>query len=352
MINNSIIQFRSSRIGGSDVAAVLGKSKWGGAASVAQRILGHSSPQEFYKPEFEFGNRWEDNVAQLFAENHPEYLVITLQDAYQQNLLGKLIGFKGRVIELDDGSITVLHENHDFLVINTDYLLISRLGLGWGVLEIKTASEFAVEDWGLTGTDQVPSYYEDQPKHYTSSLGGDFCHLAVLIGQRDYREYPLPLYSEQEDTDVINSLCAWHQIHIVEGFPVAPSLGEEGLSVVYDELEASASLLEKIKAHKALNDNLKEIEKDLGKLDSEIRAESAEYSGITHDGITLFTHTEKATEKFDVNELKRKEPAVFAKYLKPYMAHRFAKATGYKSLSTITEADFGPMASDNKEVVA
>lgn len=333
MISQANINFRTDKIGGSDISSVLGKNKFGGGASLAQRILGNGKAIEEYKPEFEFGNRWEVEVAQLYAENHPEYLVVSIEDAYRNGLLEKLHGWNGRIVELEDGSITVLDGEHDIFVLNVDFLLVSRIGLGWGVLEIKTSSEFAAGDWGKTGSAGFPEYYQDQPKWYASRLGGDFVKAAVLIGQRDYREYNLETYSEEESTEVLDTVLAWYEKHIVNKLPVAPSFSEVGeVAVVRESLEADEELAKVINRHKALQNRIDELAKEQKKLDATIRAAAAEYSNITLMGEVVFTNSEKETLTLDTAALERFEPTIYGKFLVNKTTKRFAKAKGYKAL--------------------
>lgn len=333
MISQANIEFRKNKIGGSDIASVLGKNKFGGGASLAQRILGKGMKVEEYNPNFEFGNRWEEEVAQLYAENHPEYLVVSIDDAYRSGLLEKLQGWNGRIVELEDGSITVLDGEHDFLVLNADFLLVSRIGLGWGILEIKTSSEFAAGDWGKTGGDGFPSYYQDQPKWYAARLGGDFVKAAVLIGQRDYREYNLETYTKEENEEVLNTVLAWYDKHIKNQMPVAPSFSEVSeVAIIREALEADEALVKVINRHKALQDRIDALAKEQKALDATIRAAAAEYSSVTMLGEIIFTNSEKESQSLDIAALERFEPAVYSKYLIDKTTKRFAKAKGYKAL--------------------
>jgi len=338
MISSAIIEFRKNKIGGSDIPAVLGKSKFGGPASVAQRILGQAPVDGSYRAEFEFGNRWESQVAQLFAENHPEYLVVSVQDAYKTGLLGNLPGFTARIVNLPDGSVTLLDAEYDHIVLNMDYLLVSRLGLGWGVLEIKTASEYASGDWGVTGTNGFPTYYEDQPKFYAARTGANFVRGAVLIGQRDYREYHIDSYTAEEAADVIQQVECWYQQHIVGGEPVSPSLRESSDVAITDKaLEASDELVALIAEHKRLNELMDDLAKKLKPIDDAVRAAGATYGAITYQGEVIFTNTSKMVEHCDSSALAREMPDLYGRFMVKSQSKRFAKAKGYKNFAVSSE---------------
>ncbi len=340
MISNSIVKFRRNKIGGSDIPAILGKSKFGGPASVAQRILGQAADSQAYKAEFEYGNRWEVQVAQLFAENHPEYLVVSVLDAYKAGYLANLPGFNARIVTLPDGTITLLDAEHDFIVHNLDYLLISRLGLGWGVLELKTASEYASQGWGVTGTTDFPLYYEDQPKFYAARLGANFVRAAVLIGQRDYREYTIERYSPQDLVDVVTKVVDWYNDHIIDGEPVAPNAREASdVSITGESLEATNELAQLIAEHKRLTTLIDDLNNKLKPVDAAIRAAGATYGAITYQGEVIFTNSSKMADSFDSDALAREMPDVYGRYLIKKPSKRFAKAQGYKTFAIRQRAD-------------
>lgn len=334
MLSTSQRVFRQPRIGGSDLPAILGKAEFGGPASVAQRILGMGKRATRYNAALEFGNRWESLVAQLFSENHPEFFVVSVQDAYKSGLLSKLPGFRAVVVELDDGSITLIDPEYDFLVYNVDYLLVSRTSASWGVLEIKTASEFVASKWGPSGTSEVPSYYEDQPKHYCAGLGGSVVYVACLIGQRDYREYPLPGYEERERTTVVGTLVDWYERHCVAGIPVAPSFKEAStVEISEGALEAPAELIVKIQQHRQLHEQIKALESEMVPLEENIRAAAAIHDSITINGEVVFKNDSGERFVFDHELLARERPDIYGQYLKPVLKKRFAKAHGYYAMS-------------------
>jgi hypothetical protein len=60
---------------------------------------------------------------------------------------------------------------------------------------VKTA--YDDEGWGDEGTDDIPVWYRTQCLWYLDLLGARRCHVAVLIGLSDYREYVVE-YDEDE----------------------------------------------------------------------------------------------------------------------------------------------------------
>jgi putative phage-type endonuclease len=58
-------------------------------------------------------------------------------------------------------------------------------------LECKTASAFVRDQWGETGTDEIPPYYRDQINHYLAVTGWNRWWCAVLIGGNEFRWYEI-----------------------------------------------------------------------------------------------------------------------------------------------------------------
>lgn len=57
------------------------------------------------------------------------------------------------------------------------------------LIEIKTAGLFSAKFWGEPGTDQIPDSYLCQVQWYMNLTDREKCDIAVLIGGQDYRVY-------------------------------------------------------------------------------------------------------------------------------------------------------------------
>lgn len=165
---------RRRSVGGSEIAPLLGIGKWESRFSLWHRKRGLLAPQPD-NPEMEWGRRLEAVIAEKFAEAHPELWVLDA-DTYTRRDRPWQIASPDRIIHPADRAITAATSPS-------------------ALLEVKTAyDDFG---WGERGTDQVPVYYRAQCIWYLDTLGVDTCHLAVLIGGSDYREY-LISYDEFE----------------------------------------------------------------------------------------------------------------------------------------------------------
>lgn len=155
---------RALRVGGSDIAAVMGRSPWESRFSLWHRKQGLIGPVEETEP-MRWGTLLEPVVAADFARRHPEWDVRS--------------------------AATFVSAEHDFQTAAPDRLLYRNriTSRPTCVYEGKTAR--SADGFGDPGTDEVPPYYADQVQWYLDCLGLDVAVLAVLIGGSDYREYQL-----------------------------------------------------------------------------------------------------------------------------------------------------------------
>lgn len=154
---------RANGLGGSEIAAVLGLSKWESPLSLWLRKAQQIPLDDEDKPEMEAGRRLEDAICQKFADAHE---------------LGGLLEPAG----------TYRHIGQPFMIANPDRFIYNLDGQVEALLEAK----FAIydEEWGEPGTDQIPPYYLTQTRWYLAVFGLDTCYVEVFIGsQGEFREY-------------------------------------------------------------------------------------------------------------------------------------------------------------------
>ncbi|MFI6530469.1 YqaJ viral recombinase family protein [Streptomyces uncialis] len=151
-----------------EIAAIVGLSPYQSHFSLWHKKSGLPAPAWVDNPAAEWGNRLEDAVATKWADNHPS------------------------VIPCPTG--TWRHADRAWQRATPDRLIhpapvdiLTPTG-PTAVLEIKT-SPFG-DDWGPSGTDEIPVHYRCQILWQQDTLGLTApAHLAVLIGGWDYREY-------------------------------------------------------------------------------------------------------------------------------------------------------------------
>ncbi|MFB6977744.1 YqaJ viral recombinase family nuclease [Streptomyces scopuliridis] len=160
-----------------EIAAVMGLSPWASRFSLWHKKAGLPSPPFEANPAMEWGNRLESAVAHKFADEHTEFLI---------NETG-----------------TWRHEDREWQRATPDRLLHRIDDLRYRglepfpqeLLEVKT-SPFG-DSWGPSGSDEIPIHYRCQVQWQLDVLGLKTCHVALLIGGWDYREYVV----EYDETD-------------------------------------------------------------------------------------------------------------------------------------------------------
>lgn len=162
---------RSLKLGGSEVAAILGLSNYESYYSVFCRKMGIDLGDEDSEAAY-WGRAKEDDVQDRFERDHPEF-------AMERN--------PGRFVRKDrrwqlaspDG---ILHQDGGEDVL----------------FEAKTANESLAHQWGSSGTFDIPPGYRAQVLWYLDVMGLRRAWLAVLIGASTYREYFLDLDADED----------------------------------------------------------------------------------------------------------------------------------------------------------
>lgn len=151
-----------------EIAAVVGLSPWQSPFSLWHKKAGMPSPPFESNPAMEWGNRLEDAVAQKWVDEH--------QDTTEVLSAG-----------------TWRHRDRDWQRATPDRIFtpltgwMARPGELPQLLEVKT-SPFG-DDWGPSGSDEIPVYYRCQIQWQLDTLGLKVCHVALLVSGHDYREY-------------------------------------------------------------------------------------------------------------------------------------------------------------------
>ena len=167
---------RSTTIGGSEIGAIAGFSKYGSALTVFNEKLGLS---EKFKVNFHtvFGNRLEPLIREWTMTDFKNETGITLTNyEYPYMMIDKEFNFLSANIDgigvLDEDY--TYHENRDTGEVK--YIPKNEL---FG-LEIKTGSEFLKKMWD---GDEVPDSYYTQVQHYMGVTGLNYFLMIYMLGK-------------------------------------------------------------------------------------------------------------------------------------------------------------------------
>lgn len=161
------LDWRRKGIGGSDVAAICGLSRYKSPVEVYLDKLGEIPPIPD-NPKMLAGRKLEPFIADWFADD-------TGMKVQKRNFMYR-------------------HPEHEFMFANIDRWL-PTLNSG---LEIKNTSEYGRDDWAGT---QAPQEYILQCNHYMAVTGAERWYIAVLIGGWDFQWRVI-----ERDEELINNL--------------------------------------------------------------------------------------------------------------------------------------------------
>jgi len=203
MLNNQdFTRERAKYLGGSDLGAILGLSKYRTAVDVWLEKTGKQLSYQDSLP-LRFGKFAEAFVAQ-------EYAILT-----------------GHPLVHHEDAVT--HPQHNYLqghidrfIRPSDEPLFDAQGkcLAQGLLECKTANPFAKQEWGDAGSDQVPLTYLIQCAWYLLLTQVPHCDVAVLFGNAELRVYQIPRDPELEILLLGHAIRFWED-HVLKDIPPA-----------------------------------------------------------------------------------------------------------------------------------
>jgi putative phage-type endonuclease len=303
---------RSTGIGGSDAAAALGISPWKSRYQLWREKRGLDlQPEISHKPVVEWGTLLEDTVAAKFAE---------VAQLRVQRINRPLRSF-----------------SHPFMVANIDravvnpqiakrvYWMGDRLSTDQ-ILEAKTTSSFAADDWGDEGTDQIPLHYAAQAVHYLIVTGVAICHFGVLIDGSKFRRYKVERDRKLMDMVIDGEREFWRMVEEnVE--PEAVTL--EDVKRKYRnsneaEVEANDEIAAKVLQLREITFNMKADEKRAEALKLEIMRYMGDAAVLTSFGQPIVTWR-KAKDSNALNQqlLKQEQPDIYAQYCGREGSRRF-----------------------------
>ena len=174
---------RTSGLGGSEIAGILGISKWDSPFSVWKKKVYPESVPNRESASMQWGTLLEETIRKAYRKFHPEETVEQVH----------------AVLEM---------KGYPWARANLDGAVRSESG-EWGILEIKTANAFSgAGDWA----NGVPAYYVTQADWYLLVTGFSFVRFAVLVGGSDYQEFTVKRSEERLALIWEKALDFWNRV--------------------------------------------------------------------------------------------------------------------------------------------
>ncbi|MGB2220859.1 YqaJ viral recombinase family protein [Neptunomonas sp.] len=278
-------------IGGSDVAAILGISRWATPLDIFNQKRGYVEPADLSTNErVHFGNVLEDVVAQEYARR-----------------------FNCKVQRRNN---PIVHDDLPWMRANLDRVVVGQKK----VLECKTADAFTVKfNWGESGTDEVPDQYLVQCMHYLICTGWEEADLAVLIGGNRFERYCI-----QFDPELVAILLErvrdfWINYVLADVPPPPTTLDEINQAYPNDDGEKTIATIE---VAEAINER-KELDEQKGLIESRIKAQDEIIKGYMGTKNTLVDHlgqplatwkTAKPSRRFNTSGFQKVHPDLYSEF--------------------------------------
>ena len=302
LINQDFSVDRTKYIGGSDIGAILGLSKFRTPLEVWMEKTRKETKQLDSLP-LRFGSFAEEFVAREYARS------------------------KG--VELLHDESIYIHPTHSFMSAHID-----RFVLGNGtnqqptrILECKTANPFARGEWGEPGTDQVPMSYLCQCIWYMAITGIEQCDLAVLFGNSDFRIYEIERDLELEALIIEKAQHFWNEYVLKDIAPPAQTEGDyQSLFKKSDPtqtVEANPKTIELIGQLQALSTQSGEVDGQITQIKQHIMNEMKEAEVLNYQGNVIATwKAPKPSFRLDSKRLEIEEKEIFERFKMPVQSSR------------------------------
>jgi len=302
LINQDFTQDRTKYIGGSDIGAILGLSKFRTPLEVWMEKTGKEVRQLDSLP-LRFGSFAEEFVASEYA---------------------RATGFE----LLHDESIYI-HPTHPMMSAHVDRFVLGN-GLNkppTRLLECKTANPFARGEWGEPGTDQVPMSYLCQCIWYMAITGIEQCDLAVLFGNSDFRIYEIARDLELEALVIKKALHFWNEYVLKDIAPPAQTEGDYQVLFKKSDptktIEANPKTVELIRQLQLLNTQSGDVDEQITQIKQHIMNEMKEAEVLSFQGNVIATwKAPKPSFRLDGKRLEAEEKEIFERFKMPIQNSR------------------------------
>jgi putative phage-type endonuclease len=282
---------RTGFIGGSDIAAILGLSRWKTPLQVWAEKTGNVVPEDISaKLQVRLGNKLEATVCDLFTEE-----------------TGKKVA---RVNE------PLVHSKYPFLRGQIDRRVVGERA----ILEAKTTTPWNADKW--KGEDNIPQDYILQTLFYMELAKAERGYLCCLIGNQDFQIKVIERDEKLQKEIISKAVDFWTKYIEPKEMPTMitsrdaetlyslyPIGDEEAQPIILDD--TANALVDTLMAHQ---EDSKALANQIDKTKNELRLMLKDSAvGITDKWTISWKNQE--TNRVDLKKLKEAEPAICEKFL-------------------------------------
>lgn len=299
LTNEEWLRWRQKGIGGSDVAGILGISKWSSAIDIWLSKTNQKHEDCIQNEAMYWGTRLEAVIRDRFRE-----------------VTGKTVVEVHAILQ---------NEQYPYMIANIDGLTETPTG-ELAILECKCVSEYKRSEWD---NDSVPYYYVVQAMHYMAVTGVNVTYFAALVGGNSFIIREVHADKEMQEMLVAIEADFWRKVVNMERpQPDASEACKNLLDSVYrggvsEEVVLPDEAVEWLDLYleaTALEDDAKE-KKQLAS--NNLKEIMGDYNKAFCQGYTI-SWTPVSTERFDSKSFKEAEPELYTKYTKTSISRRFS----------------------------
>lgn len=273
---------RRKYIGGSDIAAIMGQSRWKTPYRLWAEKTGKIEIPDLSNNEaVDMGTRLEQFVADLFSEK-------TEKQVRRQSKM-------------------YTHKEYPFLVAHVDRLITGTDEL----LECKTCSAYKLEEW----ENKIPKEYVLQVIWYLGITGRKRGWIACLIGGQKFDYKVIEFDEELFNLMVEKAVKFWEMVEKEIPPVILPEDGEvlgEVFSEHSDDMIENQEINERVAYVKELEMHIDEMKKEVEEIKTELKAAIKDKMGILTDTYKVTWKNQKGAYVYD-KELMLQD-GVFEKY--------------------------------------
>lgn len=287
------LKFRKLGLGGSDVGAICGFSKYKSPYAIYLDKISEEAEEKQNEKAY-WGQELENLVAKEFGR-----------------ATGKRIRRNNKML---------IHPQYDFMIANLDREIVGENA----ILEIKTTSVYNEKEWE---GDKVPNLYILQCQHYLAVTGADKCYIACLIGGQKF------IWKEiLRDNELIDYLINierefWEENVLKRVEPSVIALDSEIIKKRFgfsngESINLDLSFKDKLIKLEDLKNQIKNLESQVDLIENEIKNVMQNNEVATLENY-LITWKNSTTKSLDTARLKTENYEIYESYLKEKNLRRF-----------------------------
>ena len=301
LINQDFSVDRSKYIGGSDIGAILGLSRFKTPLEVWMEKTGKEIKKVDSLP-LRFGSFAEEFIAREYSRS---------------------TGF-----ELLHDESAHIHSSYSYMSAHIDRFVVNgNSSAPTRILECKTANPFTSGEWGEAGSDEVPMSYLCQCIWYMAITGIEQCDLAVLFGNSDFRIYEIARDKALEELVITKAITFWNDYVLKDAPPPAVSIAD--CQSLFSKgnpdksIEATVETVELAQRLHLLNSEIDAREEEVLSIKQSIMNQMGEAETLSYTGKVLATwKAPKPSFRLDAKRLEAEHPELAQLYKTPIQNSR------------------------------